>query len=70
MSDLLKLKSIAERNGDIKAFCLSSNMISSNLSKGKWGDVKIAIDNESIHRIMNDEVVGVLYITTKAEWNV
>lgn len=68
MSDLLRLKKISDRNGDIKAFTIGSNFISANTGKHNWGDLQIAIDNESVHRLMNDDIVGVLYITTKEEW--
>lgn len=69
MSDLIKLNNIVQRNGDIKAFNLSTNMISANTHKGYWGKIEIAIDTESLYRLMNDDAIGVLYITTKDEWN-
>jgi hypothetical protein len=57
MSDLLKLNNIVQRNGDIKAFPLSSNVKSARHSKGPWGEVTIAIDSESVERIWGN-IVG------------
>ena len=68
MSDLLKLENIRLRNGDIKAFVLESNMTAANTGKDNWGRIEIAVDNETVHRLMNDDVIGVLYVTTKEEW--
>jgi hypothetical protein len=68
MSDLLKLDAIGKRNGDIKAFPLSTNMKSAKFSKGPWGEITIGIDGESVQRIMNDDVIGILYIVGKDEW--
>lgn len=68
MSDLMKLNNIVQRNGDIKAFPLANNMKSVRLGKGMWGEVTIAIDSNSVNRIMNNNVIGVLYIISKDEW--
>lgn len=68
MSDLLKLEEITRRNGDIKAFPLSNNMKSIKFSKGAWGQVTVAIDGESVQRIIDDDVIGVLYIIGRDEW--
>lgn len=68
MSDLLKLNNIAQRNGDIKAFPLSSNMKSAKHGKGSWGEITIAIDSESIKRLWSDDAIGILYIVGKDEW--
>lgn len=68
MSDLLKLNNIVQRSGDIKAFPLSSNMKSAKHGKGPWGEVTIAIDGESVERLWGNDVVGILYIIGKDEW--
>lgn len=68
MSDLLKLNNIVRRSGDIKAFPLSSNMKSARRGKGPWGEVTIAIDNESVERLWGNDVVGILYIIGRDEW--
>lgn len=68
MSDLQKLDNIGKRNGDIKAFAVNTNMVSANKGKDPWGNITIAIDNESVHRLMNDELVGLLIFTTREEW--
>lgn len=68
MSDLLKLEAIRKKNGDIKAFPLTSNLKSARHGKGVWGEVAIAIDAESVERIWNGDVIGVLYLVNKEEW--
>jgi len=68
MSDLLKLNNIVQRSGDIKAFPLSSNMKSAKHGKGPWGEVTIAIDSESVERLWGNDVVGILYIIGRDEW--
>lgn len=68
MSDLLKLNNIVQRNGDIKAFPLSSNIKSARHGKGPWGEVTIAIDNQSIERLWNGDAIGILYIVGIDEW--
>ena len=68
MSDLLRLEEIRKQNGDIKAFPLSSNMKSAKHGKGTWGDITIAIDAESVEKIMQNNVVGVLYLVGKDDW--
>jgi hypothetical protein len=68
MSDLLKIENIRKKNGDIKAFPLSSNLKRTNHGKDVWGEVTIAIDGVSVERIWNDEVIGVLYIIGREEW--
>jgi len=68
MSDLIKLNNIVERNGDIKAFTLCSNMMDFGKNKTSWGYVKIAIDRDSVNRIMSDDLIGVLYVVSREEW--
>jgi hypothetical protein len=68
MSDLNMLDNIRLRNGDIKAFVLQSNLISANTGKNNWGNIKIAVYNATIYSLFQDDIVGVLYITTKREW--
>ena len=68
MSDLQKLDNIGKRNGDIKAFATNTNIVSANTGKDNYGNITIAIDNESVHRLMNDELVGLLILTTREEW--
>lgn len=68
MSDLLRLEEIRKKNGDIKAFPLASNMKSARHGKGVWGEVVIAIDAESVERIWQNDVIGVLYLANKDEW--
>jgi len=68
MSDLLKLNNIVQRSGDIKAFPLSSNMKSAKHGKAPWGEVTIAIDSKSVERLWGNDVVGILYIIGRDEW--
>jgi hypothetical protein len=68
MSDLLRIENIRKKNGDVKAFPLASNLKSARHGKGTWGEVVIAVDAESINRMLEDDVVGVLYIIGKDEW--
>jgi hypothetical protein len=68
MSDFLKLGNIAKRNGDIKAFSISTNFISSRSGKNGWGNITIAIDNESVQNLFMDDSIGILYIVSKDEW--
>lgn len=68
MSDLLKLDEIRKRNGDIKAFPLDSNFIASKGGNGGWGEFTIAVDTTSVQRHFMGEVIGVLYIIGKDEW--
>jgi hypothetical protein len=68
MSDLLKLNNIVQRNGDIKAFPLSSNMKSASHGKSPWGEVTIAIDSESVERLWGNDAIGILYIVGRDEW--
>jgi len=81
MSDLLKLNNIIQRNGDIKAFPLSSNMKSARHFKGPWGkvtiaidsisvggEVTIAIDSVSVERLWGNDAIGILYIVGRDEW--
>lgn len=70
MSDLLKLENIQKRNGDIKAFPLGSNLTTSKTSKNGWGEVSIAVDNESVLRLATDKVIGVLYIVGRDDWEI
>lgn len=67
MSDLLKLNNIVQRNGDIKAFPLSSNMKSARHGKGSWGEVTIAIDGVSVERLWDNDAIGILYIVGRDE---
>jgi hypothetical protein len=69
MSDFDKLNNIVKRNGDIKAFPLSSNLKSAKHGKNAWGEVSIAIDSQSVERIWANDVVGILYIVGKDEWD-
>ena len=69
MSDFDKLNNIVKRNGDIKAFPLSNNLKTAKHGKNAWGEVSIAIDSQSVERIWANDVVGILYIVGKDEWN-
>ena len=66
---MLRLEEIRKKDGDIKAFVLSTNMKSVKHGKGVWGDITIAIDAESVEKIMRNEVVGVLYLVGKEDWS-
>jgi hypothetical protein len=68
MSDLLKLENIRKRNGDIRAFPLSSNLISSKTGSNGWGNVVVAINNQSSAQLFNDELIGILYLVNEREW--
>lgn len=68
MSDLLKLNNIAERNGNIKAFTLDPNFKRGQIGNHGWGEMTIAVDNQTIKDYANSELIGVLYITSKEEW--
>lgn len=68
MSDLIKLNKIANQNGDIKAFSLSTNLKRARHGKGTFGEVTIAIDSLTVERIWQGDVIGVLYIVGKEEW--
>ena len=70
MSDLLKLENIRLRNGDIKAFPISSNMKKVNMLGMGWGEIIIAIDNISASRLITREndLLGVLYLVSRDEW--
>lgn len=68
MSNLLKLDNIAKRNGNIKAFTLDSNFKRGQIGKQGWGEITIAVDNQTIKDYANSELIGVLYITSKEEW--
>lgn len=62
MNDFLKLNNISQRNGDIKAFPLSSNIKSARYGKGFWGEITIAVDSKSIEHLCNGDAIGILYI--------
>jgi len=68
MSDLIKLNNISKRNGNIKAFTLSSNLKSAKTCGNGWGEISIAVDNSSVQDILQNEVLGVLYIVNKKDW--
>ncbi len=68
MSDLIKLNNISQRNGNIKAFPLSTNLKSAKSCSNGWGEITIAIDNNSVQDILQNEVLGVLYIVNKKDW--
>lgn len=68
MSDLLKLDNISKRNGDIKAFPLSSNLKTGQTGRSDWGSVSIAVDNASVTGLLSERVIGILYIIGKDEW--
>ena len=69
MNDFLTLDAIAKRNGKIKAFVVPGNLKSAlKSSKGQWGEVTIAVDNESVINLLNDNVIGILYLVTREEW--
>ena len=69
MSDLLKLEAIRKRNGDIKAFPIAHNFISADTGKNGWGNVKIAVDNETIIQMgVNQKYTGILYLVSNADW--
>ena len=69
MSDLLKLNNIVQRNGDIKAFPILSNLIEIRLNgKGAWGQVTVAVDNATVKKIENNEAIGMLYVFSREEW--
>ena len=67
MSDLLKLNNIAKRNGDIRMFPLD-NIKSAQTGKNGWGQITIAINNESVIDILTDKGVGALYLVGKEDW--
>lgn len=69
MSDLIKLNNIVAKNGDIKAFPISSNMIEAQTGKNGWGYVKIAVNNESINKILLEKYTGILYLVSIEEFN-
>lgn len=69
MSDLIKLENIRKRNGDIRAFATSTNMIEAKSGKDGWGHIKIAINNQSVHELFNDDLIGILYLIHRDEWN-
>lgn len=68
MSDLLKLENIRLRDGDIKAFPISHNLIEANTGKNGWGYVKIAVDNNSIGGLVLEQLTGILYLVNIEEW--
>jgi hypothetical protein len=69
MSDLLKLENIRKRNGDIKAYPITSNIISTETGKNGWGNVQIAVDNATISEmIINGKYTGILYLVSNDEW--
>ena len=69
MSDMIKLENIRKRNGDIKAFPVSSNLIEANTGKDGWGYIKIAVDNTTIQEMyINNKYTGVLYLVSHEEW--
>jgi rubrerythrin len=68
MSDLLKLENIRKRNGDIRAFPVSSNMIEAKTRKDGWGYIKIAINNQSVFDMFADKLTGILYLVSNEEW--
>lgn len=69
MSDFIKLKNIADRNGDIVSFNLSSNLKSAKTGKDGWGEVVIAVDNKTITEMaVRDKYIGVLYLVSKEDW--
>lgn len=68
MSDLQKLENISNRNGDIKAFPLTTNLKSGNTGKDGWGELKIAVDNATVINFTNNKVIGVLYVIGREEW--
>lgn len=68
MSDLIKLDNIAKRKGNIKAFTLDPNFKRGQIGKLGWGEMTIAVDNETIKDYANGDLIGVLYITSREEW--
>lgn len=68
MSDLLKLENIRLRDGDIKAFPISHNLIEANTGKNGWGYIKIAVDNNSIGGLALEQLTGILYLVGIDEW--
>jgi hypothetical protein len=68
MSDLLKLENIRLRDGDIKAFPISHNLMAANTGKGDWGYVKIAVDNVSVGGLALEQLTGILYLVNIEEW--
>jgi len=68
MSDLLKLDNISKRNGDTRAFPLSSNLKAAQTGKQGWGDVTIAVNNGTVQDLATDKVIGILFIVSKDEW--
>lgn len=68
MNDFEKLNEIAKGNGGIKMFPLPGNLISANTGKENWGRVTVAVDNASIGDVLKDDVIGVLYLIKKDEW--
>jgi len=68
MSDLLKLDNIRKRNGDIKAFPLNTNLKNGRTLKDGWGEITVAIDNPTVLSLLADKEIGIVYITTREEW--
>ena len=69
MNDFLTLDAIAKRNGKIKAFVVPGNLKSAHKSsKSEWGSVTIAVDNESVIGLSLDNLVGILILVDKEEW--
>jgi hypothetical protein len=69
VSDFSTLDAISKRNGNIKGFVVPGNLKSAlKSSKGQWGEVTIAVDNESVINLLNDNVIGILCLVTREEW--
>lgn len=68
MSDLIKLDNIAKRSGDIRFYPVTSNLKRSQTGKDGFGEVVIAVDNETIMRL--DEMLGGIYLVSKREWEI
>ena len=68
MSDLLKLNNISKRDGDIRAFPLASNLKAAQTGKQGWGEVTIAVNNGTVQDLAIDNVIGILFIVGRDEW--
>jgi hypothetical protein len=68
MSDLKALENIRIKNGDIRAFPISSNMIEANTGKDGWGHIKIAINNQSVGELFTEKLTGILYLVDVDEF--
>jgi len=52
----------------VKDLKITKRLLLKKSGKGQWGEVTIAVDNESVINLLNDNVIGILYLTTREEW--